>query len=216
MRNYEGGSGTAIHSIYIATSAGVLMGAVTEASLVPDRGIEGDRYFLGVGSFSRWPGAGRALTLIEQEAIDAIGRDYGIDLRDGRSRRNIVTVGVKLADLIGKTFRLGVAVLRGVRPAEPCGYLGALRLDHGGYEGRGGLRADVLEAGRGPRGDAVDVVLLVLPGASARAGAEFARRICAWHRARETSSRGRSFPLRPARSWRKSSWTSAAATGSSR
>ena len=63
------------------------MSAVAEGSLVPNRGIEGDRYFLGVGSFSRWPGSGRALTLIEREAIDAIVFEYGIDLRDGLSRR---------------------------------------------------------------------------------------------------------------------------------
>ena len=153
------------------------MSAVAEGSLVPNRGIEGDRYFLGVGSFSRWPGSGRALTLIEREAIDAIVFEYGIDLRDGLSRRNIVTIGVRLADLIGKTFRLGGAVLRGVRQAEPCGYLARRTAPQimEAMKGRGGLRADVLEAGVVRMGDSLARYENTAPGRSLPARAGFAR-----------------------------------------
>jgi MOSC domain-containing protein YiiM len=151
------GTGAVVRAIYLAPAAGAPPAAVAEALAVPGRGLEGDRYFLGVGSFSRWPGEGRALTLIEEEAIDAIGREHGIDLAAGRSRRNIVTLGVVLSDLVGARFRVGAALLRGVREAAPCAYL-ERRTSPGLMEamkGRGGLRADVLEGGVLRAGDRV-------------------------------------------------------------
>jgi MOSC domain-containing protein YiiM len=149
-----------VREIYLAPAAGAAPSAVAAASAVAGRGLEGDRYFLGVGSFSRWPGEGRAVTLIEQEAIDAIRREQGIELRDGRSRRNFVTTGVVLAELVGRRFRLGGALLRGARLAAPCRYL-ERRVAPGTYEamkGRAGLRADVLEGGIIRVGDLVELV----------------------------------------------------------
>lgn len=149
-----------VRAIHLAPAAGATPVAVEQVLAVAGRGLAGDRYCLGVGSFSRWPGEGRAVSLIEQEAIDATRRDHGIDLADGRSRRNIATAGVALADLIGKTFRVGEALLRGVRPAAPCRYL-ERRVAPGTMEamkGRGGLRADVLEGGTIRVGDAIAIV----------------------------------------------------------
>jgi MOSC domain-containing protein YiiM len=149
-----------VSEIYVAPEAGAAPSAVGAAVAVAGRGLEGDRYFLGVGSFSRWLGEGRAVTLIEQEAIDAIRRDHGIDLGAGRSRRNVVTAGVVLAELVGRRFRLGTALLRGARLAAPCRYL-ERRVAPGTYDamkGRGGLRADVLEGGLIRVGDALELV----------------------------------------------------------
>ena len=73
------------------------MVSVAQVRAVTGRGLEGDRYFHGRGSFSRWPGEGRDVTFVELEAIDAILRDHGVDLHEGRSRRNIVTAGGSLA-----------------------------------------------------------------------------------------------------------------------
>jgi MOSC domain-containing protein YiiM len=148
-----------VRAIYLSPAAGAPAVAAGEAMVVEGRGLEGDRYFLGAGSFSRWPGEGRAITLIEEEAIEAIRREHGIDLADGRSRRNIITAGVVLADLIGKRLRIGGALLRGVRPADPCAYLerrtapGLIKA----MKGRGGLRADVLEGGVLRVGDALEI-----------------------------------------------------------
>ena len=149
-----------VHAIYLIPAAGAAPAPVDEVLAVAGRGLDGDRYFLGVGSFSRWPGEGRAVSLIEREAIDAVRREHGIDLGGGRSRRNIVTSGIELAGLVGKTFRIGGALLRGVRPAAPCKYL-ERRTAPGAMDslkGRGGLRADVLESGVLRVGDAVSVV----------------------------------------------------------
>jgi MOSC domain-containing protein YiiM len=112
-----------LQAIYIVPSKGQVPQAVNVVRAVPGKGLEGDRYYLGRGSFSRWPGARRAATFIEWEAIEAVHREFGIDLDDGRHRRNLVTRGVSLAELQGRTFRIGTAVFRGDGPCAPCRYL---------------------------------------------------------------------------------------------
>ncbi len=149
-----------VSAIYLAPSAGKALTPVTEVRALIGRGLEGDRYERGVGSFSRWPGTGRAVTLIEQEVIEAVLDETGLALDAGRSRRNIVTEGVRLNELVGKTFRIGTALFRGDRLAEPCGYL-ERRVGKGlmpALKGRGGLRADVLEEGVLRAGDGIAVV----------------------------------------------------------
>jgi MOSC domain-containing protein YiiM len=143
--------------IYLAPGAGKDLSAVQQVRALTGLGLEGDRYSLGKGSFSRWPGAGRSVTLIAQEVIEALLDETGLDIDHGRSRRNIVTAGVDLNALVGQTFRIGGARFRGDRLAEPCGYL-ERRIGRGlvaALRGRGGLRADVLEEGLVRVGDAV-------------------------------------------------------------
>jgi len=148
-----------VRAIYVAPAAEAAAVSVNEARVVPGRGLEGDRYFHGVGSFSRWPGEGRAVTLIEEEAVEAIQREFGFDLGEGRSRRNIITAGVVLADFIGKRFRIGEVLVRGAREAAPCRHLE--RLTSSGVfdamKGRGGLRVDVIEGGMVRVGDSLRV-----------------------------------------------------------
>src|SRR3954454_1707411 len=148
-------SGT-LAAIFIADRATGPMTRIEEAHLAAERGIEGDRYFDGTGSFSRWPGTGRQVTLIEQETIDAVFADHGVDLRAGQSRRNLVTRGVRLADLNGQFFRIGDALLHGSREAAPCDHLE--RLVPGSFaalKGRGGLRAEIMEGATIRPGDQI-------------------------------------------------------------
>jgi MOSC domain-containing protein YiiM len=152
-------SGT-VESIFLAPSAGAELKPAEEVRALPGKGLEGDRYAKGEGSFSRWPGAGREVTLIESEVIRDVAERHGIDLGHGRSRRNVVTRGVRLNELVGKRFRIGAALFRGDRLAEPCGYL-ARRVGDGVQQvlkGRGGLRADVIEGGVIRVGDALVVI----------------------------------------------------------
>jgi MOSC domain-containing protein YiiM len=155
-----------VRAIFIAPAAAAPPVAVGSAAIAPGRGLEGDRYFFGAGSFSRWPGEGRAVTLIEEEVIDAVRREHGIDLSDGRSRRNVVTGGIVLSELMGRKFRVGTALLRGARIAAPCRHLERLTAP-GVYEAlraRGGLRADVVEGGMVRVGDAVVPIPVGQPG----------------------------------------------------
>ena len=69
-----------VESIYIAASREQPMQAVSSIRAVPGKGLEGDRYFLQLGTYSDKPGPRREVTLIELEAIEAVNRDYGIEI----------------------------------------------------------------------------------------------------------------------------------------
>ncbi len=146
-------------SIHITDQAAKPMRSVTEVRAVAGQGLEGDRYFLKTGTKSSKPGPDREVTLIEIEAIEALERDYGVKLSPGDARRNIVTRGVALNHLVGKEFRVGEAVLRGIRLCEPCQHLVQLTGQEKVLQGlvhRGGLRAQILKSGAIRVGDVVE------------------------------------------------------------
>jgi MOSC domain-containing protein YiiM len=93
----------------------------------------------------------------ELEAIRALETERGIVLEPGEARRNVVTCGVPLNHLVGREFRIGQVVLRGVRLCEPCTYLSKLVGNDvmTGLIHRGGLRADVARGGAIRVGDAI-------------------------------------------------------------
>ena len=120
------------------------------------RGIVGDRYFNGTGTFSASEKHGQQLTLIQSEVVDAL-LDEGLQLTPADARRNIVTRGVDLNALVGQEFHVGTVRCVGRRLCEPCSHLQRLTgtallrpLVH-----RGGLRADVLTSGTVHVGDTV-------------------------------------------------------------
>ncbi len=137
-------------AIFIAPYAQAPMQAVEWVRAVEGKGLEGDRYFKAMGTFSGRLGAGREVTLIEWEAIEAVQRDYGIWLEPAETRRNIVTEGVPLNHLVGKTFRVGEVVLWGIRLCEPCQHFERLANKPGALKAlihRGGLRANIVKGG---------------------------------------------------------------------
>jgi MOSC domain-containing protein YiiM len=130
-------------SIHLAIKPGEPMRPVDSITAVAGRGLEGDRYF----DARKKPG--QQVTLIEREAVAALGRDYGVTLSPGDARRNLVTDGVALNHLVGKEFSIGEVRLRGIRLCEPCTHLqnltGAKVLP--GLVHRGGLRAEIVTSG---------------------------------------------------------------------
>jgi MOSC domain-containing protein YiiM len=133
------------------------MKSVANAQVVVGRGLEGDRYYSKLGTYSNQPGSGRGVTLIEIEAIEGLKRDYEIQLDPGQSRRNIVTRGIALNHLVEQEFCIGDVVLRGTRLCEPCAHMekltakGAMR----GLIHRGGLRAEIVRGGTIRVGDRI-------------------------------------------------------------
>lgn len=145
-----------VESIHIASGAKEAMRAVNRVEAIPGVGLDGDRYALKQGTFFK-PEPDFELTLIEAEAIEAIKREYSVDLPAGDARRNVVTRGVALNHLVGREFSIGNVKVRGIRLCEPCSHLQALTelpvikaLRH-----RGGLRAQILSAGEIHVGDTV-------------------------------------------------------------
>lgn len=146
-----GWSGSLIQ-IFTAPEAGAPMEPRETVRAVPGRGLEGDRYFTGDGSFSRWPGPRREVSLIAEEALAEMADATGITLDPADSRRNLLTRGVPLNDLVRTEFTIGPVRLRGIRLCQPCKRL--VRLT--GHDDdlipalvdRGGLRAQILTGGR--------------------------------------------------------------------
>jgi hypothetical protein len=144
-----------VAAILVAAEAELPLTRVDTAEAVAGRGLRGDRYFDGRGTFSG-PGRGYELTLVDSKVLDSI------DLPWEQARRNVVTSGVAVNGLVGRRFRIGQVECVGRRLAEPCAYLeklarpGLLRpLVH-----RGGLRADILTGGVIAVGDEVAIVNL--------------------------------------------------------
>jgi MOSC domain-containing protein YiiM len=122
------------------------------------RGLEGDRYAEGNGTFSHPERRGQDLTLIEAENLDELSAG-GITLAMADARRNVVTRGIKLNALVGHHFTIGGVPCYGARLAEPCAHLerlttrGVLR----GLVHRGGIRVDVLGDGELRVGDSIRI-----------------------------------------------------------
>jgi MOSC domain-containing protein YiiM len=137
-------SGT-VERIAVAAEESALPGAVPEVE-VDARGIVGDRY-----------GDAGDITLIEAEALEAFTEETGIPLSHEESRRQVLTRGIRLNELVGKRFRVGAVEVVGVELCEPCNHLqsltrpGVLR----GMVHRAGLNADVVTPGRIAVGDEV-------------------------------------------------------------
>ena len=135
--------------IYIVPQRGKELQSITTVAAVAARGLVGDRYFLKDGTYSAKDGPDREVTLIEVEALDGLAREYQITLESRQARRNLLTRGVPLNHLVGRTFLVGDVILRGIRLCEPCGHLEKLTCKgvEKGLLHRGGLRAQVVASG---------------------------------------------------------------------
>jgi len=141
--------GGRVEALFVAPAAEAVPAAHDAVEVEAGRGVVGDRYHAGTGTFSDNPGDGRHLTLVAAEALEALEREHGIALPAAESRRNVLTRGIDLNTLVGRRFSVGAIECVGRRLCEPCDHLerltepGVLR----GLVHRGGLRADVERGG---------------------------------------------------------------------
>ena len=149
--------------IHIAPAASVKMVELAEANFVAGRGIEGDRYFIGTGTYSAKPDF-REVTVFEMEVLEALARNDPpvqsgpIKVEPTDHRRNLTVRGVPLNHLVGRRFRVGSAVLFGGRLNFPCKYLEKL-LGLPVYlplYNRSGLNCRIEKGGIVRRGDPVE------------------------------------------------------------
>ena len=139
-----------IKAIFVARENKGQQFQVDFADLVQGKGIVGDRNF----AKSKWPG--QNITLIEIEEIENYNEKFAQSIGLSDTRRNIVTQGIRLNELVGKEFRFGEVVLKGVELCEPCSIFGKLLENEvmnkndvvKAFLHKGGLRADVVSCGR--------------------------------------------------------------------
>ena len=115
-----------------------------------NKGIVGDRYYNGTGTFSAKLAGNRKseITFVASEEVDEFNKSQNESLGYGEVRRNIVTQGMNLKDLIGKEFSIDTARFLGIERCEPCAHLAATvnqkLLPHFVHTG---LRAAILKSG---------------------------------------------------------------------
>ena len=144
-------------AIHVTDAPSLPMRSLTRATLVAGKGIPGDRYAERTGTYSARHHIDRQVTLIEEEALDALARDHGVSLAPHEHRRNLTTRGVPLNHLVGRYFRIGECVLYGGRLNVPCRYLEEL-LGKKVFKpliNRSGLNARVIAGGTLRPGDAI-------------------------------------------------------------
>lgn len=143
-----------IERIFISPERGAAQLECEHVTVHSGMGIVGDRNY----GICRHPG--QNLTLVEAEEIELFCAEQARIPDVTLTRRNLVTRGVRLNDLVNVEFTIGNVRLRGVELCEPCAVLGkglsSKSLTPASvvkrWVGRGGLRADVLTNGQIVRG----------------------------------------------------------------
>jgi MOSC domain-containing protein YiiM len=149
-----------VTGLFLAPSAGAPMMSRTEVRTAPGgRGLEDDRYARAAG---HWAGhRSEPVTLVSAEALEEVSTRLGRLIDPALLRRNVITRGIALDELVGRVFRIGEVLLEGTRPCDPCRYLEELAGIPGllsGLTGRGGLRATIRREGTIRVGDPVEQV----------------------------------------------------------
>ena len=124
------------------------------------KGIEGDRYLKGTGTYSKKPEPGRQVTLVEGEVLDWLKSEHGLTVRPEECRRNVVTRGIELNPLVGRELMVGPVRVMVHRLCQPCRYLEKLLGQPNLYEhwwDKGGLRCEILDGGIIRIGDKVKI-----------------------------------------------------------
>src|SRR5256886_9228839 len=142
-----------VESIFITQEHGELPAPVESVRARAGGGLEGNRYYWVDGDAP----PGRAVTLIAAEAVEAVAREGEVSIEPAATRRNVLTRGIDVNELVGKRFRIGNVECEGVELCEPCAHLQSLTKDGviKGLAHRGGLNADILSDGEISVGDAV-------------------------------------------------------------
>ena len=132
-----------VYKIGITNNNNQKIKEVSSIKVLANQGIVGDRHFKEFNDpFSQ-------LSLIESENIDYYNIKYGLDIPYIDFRRNIITKGIQLNDLVGKKFQIGKVELEGIDLCRPCRHLCEdLNQDNilKEFLRRGGLRCQILSS----------------------------------------------------------------------
>jgi MOSC domain-containing protein YiiM len=153
-----------VEQIFIAERSGQPMRSVDEVVGEAERGLLGDRHCRPLDAPPLSPSERVPdISLVEAEVLESLRHEHGIEFGASETRRNILTRGIRLNDLIGRQFRLGELLCEGVEICEPCIHVQQKvgkpilkPLVH-----RGGLRARIVAGGLVRVGDIIEAVAVV-------------------------------------------------------
>ena len=128
---------------------------VNSIEVLANKGIVGDRHF------NDFNDPYNQLSLIESENIDAYNIKFGLDIPYINFRRNIITKGIQLNDLIGKKLQIGNVELEGVELCRPCRHLTEMLNQKNilkEFMRKGGLRCQILSSSKISIGDKINLL----------------------------------------------------------
>ena len=117
---------------------------VKQISLLAGKGISGDLHF------NEYNDARKQLTLIESENIDYYNKNFNLNIPYLSFRRNIITKGIQLNELVGKKLSIGKVKLKGIELCRPCKNLQEMLRQNNiikEFLKKGGLRCEILNNG---------------------------------------------------------------------
>ena len=133
-----------VSKICITNKSAEEMQDVNTVEVIASKGIVKDRYF------SENNNQDIQITLIESENIDYYNQISETNIPYISFRRNIITKGIQLNDLVGKEFLIGNVKIKGHRLCAPCRYLQEMLKQKNLVKkllNRGGLRCEILTDG---------------------------------------------------------------------
>lgn len=140
-----------LHAIIIGEKAKEPLHYVNSIRAVQGKGLEGDRYFYGQGTFNK-PQLSqdvREISILPFETLLECNSRLESDLNFLDLRRNLIIKNFDASLLEDKVFTIGTASFRIVRTCPPCRYLSRL-LDKDimtGLKYIGGHRAVIVQSG---------------------------------------------------------------------
>tara|TARA_Y100001970_G_C13784562_1_gene627113 strand:+ start:155 stop:598 length:444 start_codon:yes stop_codon:yes gene_type:complete len=128
---------------------------VTGIDLVAGKGIVGDRHFKDYND------PYNQLSIIESENIDEYNLKNKLNIPYLDFRRNIVTKGIGLNDLVGKKIKIGSVKLEVMDLCRPCRHLSEKlgRTDIiKEFLRKGGIRCQIINDGKISLGDQTEII----------------------------------------------------------
>ena len=128
---------------------------VNSIEVVANKGIVGDRHF------HEFNDPYNQLSLIESENIDEYNVRFNLNISYIDFRRNIVTKGIQLNDLIGKKLSVGNVKLEVIDLCRPCRHLTEMLNQKNvlkEFLRKGGLRCRILSSSKINVGDKIRII----------------------------------------------------------
>ena len=138
-----------VERIFISPAPGAPQVECDRITVQAGMGIVGDR------NYGKSVHPGQNLTLVEAEELEEFLKQHSRPLDLSLTRRNLVTRGVRLNELVNVEFSVGSVRMRGIELCEPCSFIGSSLSSEAlappavikYWLHRGGLRVDVLNSG---------------------------------------------------------------------
>ena len=128
---------------------------VNSIEVLANKGVVGDRHF------NDYNDPYCQLSLIESENVDYYNTKFGLNIPYLDFRRNIITKGIKLNDLIGKRLLIGEVKVEAIDLCRPCKHLTEILNQENilkEFLRRGGLRCQILSSSKISVGDQIKIL----------------------------------------------------------